>query len=140
MNARGGKERAELQRHFTALELPPIEHADRDAFADAFLREGIAEKSGPELQRLAFEEDLMDVLADCDGLCRLILGLTGDFDRVSEPIVFVSMRSIRNWRSNRTGTVKLLSMLSRARCAQAHVESWWPSPSRSPGPLRLPSP
>ena len=27
----------------------------------------------------------------------LIFELTGDFDLVSEPIVFVSMRSIRNW-------------------------------------------
>ena len=36
----------------------------------------------------------------------LIFELTGDFDLVSEPVVFVSMRSIRNGRSNITGTVK----------------------------------
>ena len=32
-----------------------------------------------------------------DNQCRLIFDFAGDFDLVSEPIVVVSMRSIRNW-------------------------------------------
>ena len=33
----------------------------------------------------------------CAKQCRLVFELTGDFELGSEPIVFVSMSSIRNW-------------------------------------------
>ena len=63
--------------------------------------------------------------------------LTGDFDLVSEPIVFVSMSSIRNGRSKITGTVKLLYVCILLDHARAYVESWRPSPLRSPLPVTV---
>ena len=43
---------------------------------------------------------------DADGDGSISQCRNGDFDLVNEPIVFVSTSSIRNGRSNRTGTVK----------------------------------
>ena len=45
-----------------------------------------------------------------------IFELTGDFELVSDPIVFVSMRSIRNWYQIQRAPSNY-PMLSRARCA-----------------------